>query len=210
MPSSDLLIPFFVATVVFAFVPGPGMLYAAAQTIAGGHRAGWLSMAGLHIGGYAHILAAAFGLAVMLEAVPALYAIVKFVGAAYLIWFGIKLFRSTQPVVMSTAQPELITRHRALRDSIAVSVLNPKTALFYLAFLPQFTDISALLPVWGQILVLGTIVNFMFSATDAVCVLVSERMTKLLIASQAANRFARRIGGGILVALGVNLAVSRQ
>ena len=108
MPSSDLLIPFFVATVVFAFVPGPGMLYAAAQTIAGGHRAGWLSMAGLHIGGYAHILAAAFGLAVMLEAVPALYAIVKFVGAAYLIWFGIKLFRSTQPVVMSTAQPELI------------------------------------------------------------------------------------------------------
>ena len=210
MPSSDLLIPFFVATVVFAFVPGPGMLYAAAQTIAGGHRAGWLSMAGLHIGGYAHILAAAFGLAVMLEAVPALYAIVKFVGAAYLIWLGTKLFRSTQPVVVSAVQPELITRNRALRDSIVVSVLNPKTALFYLAFLPQFTDVSAPLPVWGQIFVLGTIVNFMFSVTDAACVLVSERMTKLLIASQAANRFARRIGGGILVALGVNLAVSRQ
>ncbi len=210
MPSSDLLIPFFVATAIFAFVPGPGMLYAAAQTIAGGHRAGWLSAAGLHIGGYVHILAAAFGLAVILEAVPAFYAIVKFIGAAYLIWLGIKLFRSTKLVVMSPAQPELITRHRALWDSIAVSVLNPKTALFYLAFLPQFTDTSALLPVWGQVLVLGMIVNFMFTVTDVVCVLVSARMTKLLIASQAANRFARRIGGGILVALGVNVAVSRQ
>jgi threonine/homoserine/homoserine lactone efflux protein len=210
MPSSDLLIPFFVATIIFACVPGPGMLYAAAQTIAGGHRAGWLSAAGLHIGGYAHILAAALGLAVMLEAVPALYAIVKFTGAAYLVWLGIKLFRSAKPVGVSAAQPESIPRHRALRDSITVEVLNPKTALFYLAFLPQFTDISATLPVWGQILVLGTIVNFMFSVTDGLCVLASERMTKLFIASQAATIFARRIGGGILVTLGVNLAVSRQ
>ena len=210
MPSADLLIPFFVATAIFACVPGPGMLYAAAQTIAGGLRAGWWSAAGLHIGGYAHILAAAFGLAVLLEAVPALYAIVKLMGAAYLIWLGIKLFRSAKPAVASAPQPEFVTRRRALRDSVTVSVLNPKTALFYLAFLPQFTDISATLPVWGQILVLGTIVNVMFSVTDAVCVLVSQRMTRLLLASEAANRFARRIGGGILVALGLNLAASRQ
>ena len=209
MPSSDLLIPFFVATLIFACVPGPGMLYAAAQTIAGGHRSGWLSAAGLHIGGYAHILAAALGLAVLLQAVPALYAVVKFAGAAYLLWLGIKLFRSAKPV-MSAAQPQSIPRHRALRDSIAVEVLNPKTALFYLAFLPQFTDISATLPVWGQMLVLGIIVNFMFSVTDALCVLASERMTKLFIASRAANIFARRIGGGVLVTLGVNLAMSRQ
>jgi threonine/homoserine/homoserine lactone efflux protein len=210
MPSFDLLIPFFVATSIFACMPGPGMLYAAAQTVARGHRAGWLSAVGLHIGGYAHILAAALGLAVMLEAVPVLYAIVKFVGAAYLIWLGTRLFRAPKLIVVSVAQRELTTHPQAIRDSIAVEVLNPKTALFYLAFLPQFTDASASWPVWGQILVLGTIVNFMFSVTDAVCVLVSDRMTKLLIASQAANRLARRIGGGILVGLGVNLAVSRQ
>jgi threonine/homoserine/homoserine lactone efflux protein len=210
MPSSDLLIPFFVATAVFACVPGPGMLCAAVQTIAGGHRAGWLSAAGLHIGGYAHILAAAFGMAVMLEVVPALCATVKFLGAAYLIWLGIRLFRSTKSIARPAAQPGLITRHRALPDGIVVSVVNSKTALFYLAFPPQFTDVSAPLPVWGQILVLGAIVNFMFSITDGVCVLVSERMTKLPIASEAATRLARRIGGGILVALGLNLAVSRQ
>lgn len=210
MPSIDLLTPFFVATSIFACVPGPGMFYAAAQTIAQGHRAGWLSAVGFHIGGYVHILAAAFGLAVMLEAVPVLYAVVKFVGAAYLIWLGIRLFKAPKLLGVAVAQPKVTTRHRAIRDSIVVEVLNPKTALFYLAFLPQFTDTDASLPVWCQILVLGAIVNFMFSFTDVVCVLAANRVTKLLTASQAANSLARRIGGGILIALGVNLAVSRQ
>jgi threonine/homoserine/homoserine lactone efflux protein len=210
MPSLELLIPFFVATSIFACVPGPGMLYAAAQTVARGRRAGWLSAVGFHIGGYAHISAAASGLAVLLEAVPVLYAVVKLAGAAYLVWLGIRLFASTKPLVMSVAHFEPTTHSGAIRDSIAVEVLNPKTALFYLAFLPQFTDVSASLPAWGQILVLGTIVNCMFSLTDVVCVLFSERMTKLLIASRVADRIVRRIGGGILIALGVNLAASRQ
>jgi threonine/homoserine/homoserine lactone efflux protein len=99
---------------------------------------------------------------------------------------------------------------KALRDSIVVEVLNPKTALFYLAFLPQFTDISASLPVWAQILVLGAIVNVMFSITDALCIELSDAMTKRLVASHGAGRFAQRIGGSILIALGVNLAMSRQ
>ena len=186
------------------------MFYAAAQTIARGRRAGWLSAAGFHIGGYVHILAAASGTAVLLQAVPVLYGAVKFAGAAYLIWLGIRLFASPKRIVVSVAELELTTRRGAIRDSIAVEVLNPKTALFYMAFLPQFTDVSASLPVWAQIVVLGTIVNFLFSVTDAVCVLLSERMTRLFTASEAANRLVRRIGGGILVALGVNLAASRQ
>ncbi len=94
--------------------------------------------------------------------------------------------------------------------TITVKLLNPKTAIFYLSFLPQFADASASLPVWGQILVLGIIVNFMFSITDAACVLLSEKMKRGLVASHRANRLAQRIGGGILVALGINLAMSRQ
>jgi threonine/homoserine/homoserine lactone efflux protein len=210
MPSLDLLIPFFVATSIFACVPGPGMLYAATQTIAGGRRAGWLSAAGLHMAGYAHILAAASGLAVLLEAVPLLYTIVKFAGAAYLIWMGIRLFKSPKSVRVPIAQPGPATHRRAIRDSVTVEVLNPKTALFYLAFLPQFTDVSTSLPVWAQILVLGTMVNAMFSVTDVACVLFSERMTRLFVASRATERLARRVGGGVLVALGVNVAASRQ
>lgn len=210
MPAFDVLMPFILASLLFACVPGPGMAYAAAQTIARGRRAGWLSAVGFHIAGYAHILAAALGLAVLLETVPILYAIVKFAGAAYLIWLGFRLFRSPNRIGGSVAHADSTSHRRVIRDSIAVEVLNPKTALFYLAFLPQFTDQSAALPVWGQILVLGTMVNFLFSITDAACVLLSDRMARLLSASKAANRLARRIGGGILVALGINLAASRQ
>src|SRR5687768_18417304 len=100
MPSSDLLIPFFVATVIFACVPGPGMLYAAAQTIAGGQRAGWLSAAGLHIGGYAHILASALGLAEMLVASPSPSAFVIFTVTAFLLCTVIKHITSSDPLVM--------------------------------------------------------------------------------------------------------------
>lgn len=220
MPPYELLLPFFLATAVFACVPGPGMFYAAAQTMARGRRAGWLSAAGFHLAGYLHICAAAFGLAVLLETIPVLYASVKLCGAAYLVWLGVKLFRSEAALAVSPGaispgavppgQMEPKPHRRALRESITVEVLNPKTALFFLAFLPQFTDASAGLPVWAQILVLGTVVNLVFSATDVACVLLSERLTRLLAASQTARRVARRIGGGILVALGINLAVSRQ
>lgn len=210
MPSHELLLPFFVATAVFACVPGPGMFYAAVQTIARGRRAGWHSAIGFHLAGYLHIFAAAFGLAILLETIPVLYAVVKFCGAAYLIWLGVKLFRSQAALAVPPGKTEPKPHRRALRDSMTVEVLNPKTALFFLAFLPQFTDASAGLPVWAQILVLGSIVNLVFSATDVACVLLSERMTRLLVASQAARRLAQRIGGGILVALGINLAASRQ
>jgi threonine/homoserine/homoserine lactone efflux protein len=186
------------------------MFYAAAQTFAGGRRAGWLSALGFHIGGYVHIAAAAFGLAVLLETLPVLYNVVKLAGAAYLIWLGIRYLlsprRVAEPVLTAPAKAD---RH-AIRDSIIVEVLNPKTALFFVSFLPQFTEVSASLPVWAQIIVLGSIVSFMFSATDAVCVLLSDRMTRGFLVSQGAVRLARRIGGGILVALGIDLALSRQ
>ncbi len=210
MASFELLLPFFLATAVFACVPGPGMLYAAAQTMARGHRAGWLSALGFHLAGYVHIAAAAFGLAMLLQTVPVLYGVVKLCGAAYLIWLGIDFFRSANlsapPCATARAKPD----GRAIRDSVVVELLNPKTAIFYLSFLPQFTDVAASLPVWGQILILGAIVNVMFSITDAVCILLSGTIVQRLTTSPWANRLAGRIGGGILVALGINLAASRQ
>ncbi len=210
MPSPELLIPFFLATAVFACVPGPGMLYAAAQTMAGGRRAGWWSILGLHVAGYLHIAAAAFGLAALLEAVPALYATLKLAGAAYLIWLGLRFLSRPAPRVDSIPVREAGRRRPAMLDSILVEALNPKTALFYLAFLPQFTEVNAGLPLFGQVLVLGTIVNLMFSVTDVACVLLSGAIVEPLRASPVADRFARRVGGGILIGLGVELAVSRN
>ncbi len=204
MPSLDLLLPFFVASAVFACVPGPGMFYAAAQTVSHGSRAGWLAALGFHLGGYVHILAAAFGLAIVLSTVPVLYAALKLVGAAYLIWLGVRYFAgSGQRTAASTGMRP--TGRKSFRDSILVEILNPKTALFYLAFLPQFTDGAAAFPVSGQIVVLGLVVNAMFSLTDVACILLSDMVTKRLGGSRRLARLAQRVCGGVLVAFGVNL-----
>ena len=141
---------------------------------------------------------------------PILYAAVKIAGAGYLIWLGYRMFiakdtlASADPVIDRTAP------RKALPQSILVELLNPKTALFFLAFLPQFTDVTAAFPIWLQILILGTIVNVVFSATDIACVLLYDRAMRLLASSHTVARWAHRVGGGILIALGVNLAASRQ
>ena len=209
MPSLDALLPFFVASAIFACVPGPGMFYAAAQTVAQGSRAGWLSAFGFHLGGYVHILAAAFGLAIVLKTVPALYAAVKLAGAAYLIWLGVRYIGGIDRHAVTPTGPVSGGR-KAFRNSILVEILNPKTALFYLAFLPQFTDGSASLPVWAQVVILGAIVNVVFSMTDAVCIVLSDKVTRKLAGSRRLERLAQRIGGGVLIIFGINLAVSRQ
>jgi threonine/homoserine/homoserine lactone efflux protein len=195
-------------------MPGPAMLYAAAQTIAGGRRTGWLAALGIHVGGYAHVIAAALGLAVLFDAVPVLYAGVKLAGAAYLVWLGLRMIfgrdaahPSSGAVVAASAGSK--SARRAFWESALVEVLNPKTAIFYVAFLPQFTEPAAALPIWGQLLVLGTAVNVMFSSADIVCVVLADRVTSALRKSAAAGRVVRRIGGSILVGLGLNLGLSR-
>ena len=219
MPSLELLAAFFVATALFAYMPGPAMLYAAAQTIARGRQAGWLAALGIHVGGYVHVLAAALGLAVLFEAVPALYAAVKLAGAAYLVWLGFGMILTqdaahdpSEALGAATAPSGAGTRktaRRAFWESALVEVLNPKTAIFYVAFLPQFTDPSAALPIWAQLAILGTVVNVMFSSADVLCVVLADRVTSALRRSAAAGRWVRRAGGGILVGLGVNLGLSR-
>lgn len=210
MPPADLLIPFFVAAAIFACVPGPGMFYAAAQTLALGRRAGWYSALGFHIAGFGHIAAAAFGVSMLLQIVPGLFTAMKLVGAAYLVWLGIKYLRRPTPMVATIGATANRRAGKALRDSIVVEALNPKSVLFFLAFLPQFTDPAAEFPVWAQVLVLGAIVNTMFTVTDAILIEMSHSVMRRLKSSDAVVRAFQRIGGGILVALGVNLAVARQ
>lgn len=210
MPSIELLAAFFIATSVFAYMPGPAMLYAAAQTMARGRRAGWLAACGIHLGGYAHVAAAALGLAVLFKAVPILYAALKLAGAAYLIWLGVKLIVQQAPAGTPGHTFEAKTPKRAFWESVTVEVLNPKTAIFYVAFLPQFTDPAAAFPIWFQLFVLGTIVNIMFSSADVMCVILADRVTVALRKSPSAGRLLRRLGGSILVALGVNVAFAQR
>lgn len=164
---------------------------------------------GIHLGGYAHVIAAAAGLAVLFAAVPVLYGALKIAGAVYLVWLGLRLILTRAPVAGAAPQFDARSPRRAFRESIAVEVLNPKTALFYLAFLPQFTDPAAALPVWAQLAILGTVVNVMFSTADVACVILADRVSAALRASNRAAAWVRRAGGAILVGLGLNVALTR-
>lgn len=209
MPGLDLLIPFAIATALFAYFPGPALLYTAAQTIARGRKAGFMAALGIHLGCYLHVIAAALGLSAILHYVPTLYVALKLAGAAYLIWLGITMWLQ-RGGEGSAADLPAKTRRRALLESMVVEILNPKVALFFVAFLPQFVDPAASFPVALQFLLLGIVVNLTFSSADILTVLLADRVVGYLRASGRGTRLAGRIGGGVLVALGVRLAFSRQ
>jgi threonine/homoserine/homoserine lactone efflux protein len=211
MPSLELLMAFAVTTAIFAFIPGPAMLYAAAQTLAGGRWSGFMASLGIHLGGYVHVIAAAAGLSILFHAVPLLYTAVKLAGAAYLVWLGITLIRAKTGAAeadLSGVTPR--SARRAFLESITVEVLNPKTALFFLAFLPQFVDPAASLPIWLQLLILGTFVNLMFSLADIVCVLLAGAVMMRLKRSSRVQGLMRQAGGAILVGLGAHLALQKS
>lgn len=209
MPGIDLLIPFALATAVFAYFPGPALLYTAAQTLAGGKRAGLMAALGIHLGCYFHVLAAAFGLSAILQYVPELYLALKLAGSAYLIWLGVSmLWQKTAP--KTALERPAKTTGRALFESMTVEILNPKVALFFIAFLPQFADPAAVLPVGLQLLVLGIIVNFSFSSADLVAIFLTDRVVRSVRSSSLGARLARGLGGLVLVGLGLRLALIRD
>lgn len=209
MASLDILIAFAIATFLFAAVPGPAILYTAAQTMARGARGGLLAALGIHLGGYVHVTAAAMGLAALFALIPPLYVVLKLFGALYLIWVGIGMMRSGQEDA-APAQASRKSSQRVFAESVLVEVLNPKAALFYVAFLPQFVDPAASLPVWTQFLVLGVIVNAMFGLADVLTVVVTARIVGRLRRAQRAQRWFRWGGGSLMAGLGIRLALDRN
>lgn len=210
MPGIQLLTAFVLTTAAFAFIPGPAMLYAAARTMAGGRKAGLMAVLGIHIGAYAHVVAAAAGLSVLFHAVPLLYAAVKLAGAAYLMWLGISLFRVKNEVAADISTKPEASPRKAFAQSVAVEVLNPKTAIFFMAFLPQFIDSAASIPLWAQLAVLGVIVNAIFTLADIVSVLLANLIVSRLKHSSRVQRLVQRTGGAVLVGLGAHLALQRN
>ena len=224
MLDSQLLIAFFASAAVFAYAPGPSTLYAAAQTIAGGQKQGLQAALGIHLGGYFHVAIVAMGVASLFTAVPIAYTAMKVVGSVYLCVLGFTMWRSTAPRQIdqraSTDAADSIERHvdgsnvtrtertegeKTLFQSALVEILNPKTAIFYLAFLPQFTDPAGAWPVSIQLLILGTIVNVLFSSADLLCVFFAERIVSIMKNGQTSTGVASRIAGVLLILLGVNL-----
>ena len=205
MADFDTLMTFLVATAIFAYMPGPALLYATAQTIARGRKGGLMAAFGIHLGGYVHVVAAALGLGFLLSQVPTAYMIIKFAGAGYLVWLGIRMI--VLRVDSTGPGPAVSNPRRTFLQSMLVEILNPKTAIFFIAFLPQFVDPVAALPAWLQFLILGTIVNVVFSSADLVAVSVAHKIVSRIRQSQAGQRMARWVGGSILASLGLRLGL---
>jgi threonine/homoserine/homoserine lactone efflux protein len=200
-------IPFLIAALVLAFTPGPGLAYVVARTASGGRAEGLASCFGTALGGLVHVLAAALGLSLLIARSAMLFGMVKYIGAAYLVYLGIRLLMrkdaasSVEPVKAQGAR-------RALRDGILVEALNVKTALFFLAFLPQFATPGA--PLVPQLIALGIVCVVLNTLADITAVLAASRLLKSNTARAARARLMQRTSGVVMLGLGAYLALARR
>src|SRR5712692_10360473 len=157
---------FFVAALILAVTPGPGIFYVLARTLGGGRREGILSSLGTFAGGMFHIFAAALGISAILAASAVAFHTVKYAGAAYLVWLGIRMIRTRNAeMAVGASQPS----QSAFRQGILTEVLNPKTALFFLSFIPQFIAPERS-HVFLQFVLLGALSVFLNTAADLLVV----------------------------------------
>jgi threonine/homoserine/homoserine lactone efflux protein len=201
------LIAFFVAAVVLAITPGPGIAYVVARTAAGGRAEGLASCLGTGLGGLVHVVAAALGLSLLIAQSALAFNLLKYLGAAYLVYLGLRiLFRQGAEVPAPVLQAQ--GTRRALLEGAMVEALNVKTALFFLAFLPQFVDPTQ--PVAGQLAVLGSVCVVLNTLVDVVAVLLAHRLLRSGAARAARERLMARVSGVTLVGLGAVLALARR
>lgn len=198
---------FLLAAAVLAVTPGPGLAYVIARTVAGGRGEGLSSCLGTGLGGMFHVLAAAFGLSVLVAQSALAFSLVKYLGAAYLIYLGIQLLRRKGTSFVAEGVRAQGAR-RAFAEGVMVEALNVKTALFFLAFLPQF--VAADHAVAPQLLVLGTVCVAFNTGVDVVAVFAAERLLRSNVARAARAKWLTRASGATMLALGGYLALARR
>lgn len=199
---------FFSAAILLAIVPGPGMLYVLARSLAGGKREGLLSAAGTFFGGMVHVFAAAAGISIILAKSALAFATVKYFGAAYLCFLGLRMMleaRRDETVQLTIPQ----RAGSPLWQGVMTEVLNPKTALFFLSFIPQFVD-HARGHVFEQFILLGAISVTMNTAADIVVTLLSGPLGQRIRESARFRRRQRTATGVVMIGLGAYLALGES
>ena len=201
------LFAFLVAAILLAVTPGPGIAYVVARTAAGGRSEGLASCLGTCLGGLLHVLAAAFGLSVLSAQSALAFNLLKYLGAAYLVYLGIRMWLRQEPTAaVATMAPQ--GARRALVEGIVVEALNVKTALFFLAFLPQFVDPgAALVP---QLVLLGSLCVALNTFVDVVAVFAAHRLLRSEAARAARARMMTRMSGVTMMGLGAFLVLARR
>jgi threonine/homoserine/homoserine lactone efflux protein len=202
-----VLIAFLVAAVVLALTPGPGIAYVVARTVAGGRMVGLASCVGTAIGGMLHVLAAAVGLSLVIAQSAFAFSIVKYVGAAYLVYLGVRMLLRKEHATAAGEVPQAGAR-RALLEGIVVEALNVKTALFFLAFLPQFASTTE--PLVPQLVALGTVCVALNTIVDVFAVFAANCLLKSRLGRPTRARLLTRASGVTMLGLGTYLALAGQ
>jgi threonine/homoserine/homoserine lactone efflux protein len=208
---------FLTAALLLAVAPGPGMLYVLARSLAGGKREGVLSAFGTFLGGMVHVFAAALGVSIILAKSAVAFAAVKYVGAAYLCFLGVRMILDArrekdapQELTATALSPKDVGPARnPLWQGVATEVLNPKTALFFLSFIPQFVNRSGG-HVFLQFILLGTMSVFLNTSADLIVIALAGPLGQRIRSSATFRRRQRTVTGAIMIGLGTYLATSES
>lgn len=203
-PPWPLFSAFLVASFVLAVTPGPGVLYIVTRSLVQGRRSGLVSVAGVALGNLGNALAAAVGLAALFAVSSLAFSVARYAGALYLVCLGVQMLRCG-PVEMSAGVPRATSLQRVFRDGFVVALLNPKTTLFFAAFLPQFLSQHA--PPMLQSMGLGFLFVAIAAFTDSAYAWAAGSVAPVLRRA-AARRVGRRLGGGVFIGLGLVTALA--
>lgn len=197
---------FILASLALLLAPGPAVLYVVARSIDQGRMAGIVSVLGISLGGFVHVFAAAVGLSALLVSSALAFTVVKYLGAAYLVYLGITTLMTPTRKVDNTDIVSM-SHARIFRQGMIVNILNPKTALFFFTFIPQFVD-PARGSVALQIVFLGTLFLVMAIVTDSCYALVAGTLGQWLKANQTFLKVQKYLSGSIYIFLGITTALS--
>lgn len=200
-------IPFLLAATLLAITPGPGIAYVVARTVSGGRTEGLASCFGTSLGGLVHVLASSLGLSLIIAESAIAFNLLKYIGAAYLIYLGIRMLLSKKKQTQTITIPSKGSP-RALIEGIVVETFNVKTALFFLAFLPQF--ISPQEPLVAQFILLGCICVTLNTLADIAAVLVANSLMKSDVARTTRAKLMNRLSGITLISIGAFLAFAQR
>ncbi|MBC8052379.1 MAG: LysE family translocator [Sphingobacteriaceae bacterium] len=200
---------FFIASLMLNLTPGNDMLYVISRTLSQGIKGGLYSSLGIFLGGLVHISAAILGLSILIAKSAFLFGIIKFAGAFYLVYIGIKSLLSKPGLDIENQQAEQVNHLKLLKQGMTTNVLNPKVAIFFLSFLPQFVDVNSK-NIELQLLTLGLWFDIQGTLVLILVALIVNRTTNFVRKKPAFWKIQERITGFILIALGIKLALSTK
>ena len=207
MPDLSSIVTFAIASVALLLIPGPAVIYVLNRSVSDGREVGLAAVAGLELGNFVHVVAATAGLSAVLATSATAFNAVKWFGAAYLVFVGLRTL-ATKPRVVS-GDSASVSRRRSFSQGVIVNTLNPKVALFFLSYLPQFIDPDNG-AAWSQALVLGSIFVAIGCLTDGMYALTASALRTVLLRGRTLPFVQRYVAGTVFVALGVVAATTKR